>query len=65
MTLEVAVEAVDVAIPVSGRDGGPRGLPGRLALPGASPLGLVIFAHGSGSSRMSPRNAAVAAVLHE
>jgi putative phosphoribosyl transferase len=65
MTLELAVEAVDVAIPVSGGDGGPRGLPGRLALPGANPLGLVIFAHGSGSSRKSPRNAAVAAVLHE
>jgi putative phosphoribosyl transferase len=65
MTLDTAVEAVDVAIPVSGRDGGPCGLPGRLALPGTSPAGLVIFAHGSGSSRRSPRNAAVAAVLHE
>lgn len=37
---------------------------GRLALPGTltlptSPLGVVAFAHGSGSSRMSPRNMAV------
>lgn len=29
------------------------------------PLGLVVFAHGSGSSRMSPRNRHVAAVLAE
>jgi pimeloyl-ACP methyl ester carboxylesterase len=31
-------------------------LPGRLAIPDAA-VGLVIFAHGSGSSRLSPRNA--------
>ena len=30
-----------------------------------SPRGLVLFAHGSGSSRHSPRNRAVAALLHE
>ncbi|GIW09848.1 MAG: hypothetical protein KatS3mg061_0905 [Dehalococcoidia bacterium] len=30
-----------------------------------SPRGSVIFAHGSGSSRFSPRNRFVAAVLHE
>lgn len=29
------------------------------------PLGLVLFAHGSGSGRHSPRNHRVAAVLHE
>jgi putative phosphoribosyl transferase len=40
----------------------PRGLPGVLRAPG-SPLGLVIFAHGSGSSRFSPRNAFVAQKL--
>jgi dienelactone hydrolase len=35
-----------------------------LSLPSA-PRGLVVFAHGSGSSRHSPRNRAVADVLHE
>ncbi len=39
-----------------------RELPGDLGLPPAA-RGLVIFAHGSGSSRLSPRNRAVAAVL--
>ncbi|GAA4661492.1 dienelactone hydrolase family protein [Streptomyces buecherae] len=39
-------------------------LPGDLTLP-AEPLGVVAFAHGSGSSRHSPRNRAVAATLHE
>ncbi|GAB2536894.1 dienelactone hydrolase family protein [Simplicispira piscis] len=36
---------------------------GLLALPTA-PIGLVLFAHGSGSSRHSPRNNYVAGVLH-
>jgi putative phosphoribosyl transferase len=40
-------------------------LPGVLALPNDSPKGVVVFAHGSGSSRLSPRNAYVATVLHE
>lgn len=39
-------------------------LPGILAIP-EDPRGLVIFAHGSGSSRLSPRNAHAAACLHE
>jgi putative phosphoribosyl transferase len=39
---------IDVAI-------GSRALPGFLTMPEA-PRGLVIFAHGSGSSRLSPRN---------
>jgi putative phosphoribosyl transferase len=39
-------------------------LPGDLAVPPA-PAGLVLFAHGSGSSRTSPRNRLVASVLHE
>jgi len=39
-------------------------LEGVLALP-AQPVGLVLFAHGSGSSRQSPRNSAVAAALRE
>ncbi len=37
-------------------------LPGTLGLP-PSPRGLVIFAHGSGSSRLSPRNLQVARTL--
>jgi pimeloyl-ACP methyl ester carboxylesterase len=46
---------IDVAI-------GPRGLEGILRLP-QEPAGLIIFAHGSGSSRFSPRNAFVAEKL--
>lgn len=41
---------------------GQRGLPGLLASP-TDAAGLVIFAHGSGSSRLSPRNAYAAEVL--
>lgn len=37
-------------------------LPGILAVP-THATGLVIFAHGSGSSRLSPRNTYVARVL--
>ncbi len=40
-----------------------RELAGRLVVP-PMPLGVVIFAHGSGSSRLSPRNLAVAETLH-
>ncbi len=39
-------------------------LPGMLTLPEAK-VGLVLFAHGSGSSRFSPRNRFVAEVLNE
>jgi putative phosphoribosyl transferase len=42
---------------------GPVRLPGRLTLPEA-PLGAVVFAHGSGSSRHSPRNRFAAAELN-
>ena len=42
----------------------PRGLPGALALPKGA-KGIVIFAHGSGSSRLSPRNQHVARALNE
>jgi pimeloyl-ACP methyl ester carboxylesterase len=42
----------------------PRGLPGLLAIP-ERPLGIVLFAHGSGSSRFSPRNSLVARALNE
>ena len=49
----------DVEVPI-----GPVHLHGRLTIPeGAS--GLVVFAHGSGSSRHSPRNRFVARVLNE
>src|SRR5690606_24587457 len=62
----------------AGRRGSPRGmniadvtidladasLPGDLALPD-DPAGVVLFAHGSGSSRHSPRNRAVAAGLND
>jgi len=42
---------------------GPQQLCGDLTVVPAA-LGLVIFAHGSGSSRLSPRNRQVAGVLH-
>ena len=38
-------------------------LPGELFVP-PDPIGIVLFAHGSGSSRHSPRNVAVARSLH-
>src|SRR3974377_2363715 len=41
----------------------PVGLPGILHVPCAA-CGLVAFAHGSGSSRLSPRNSAVANALN-
>jgi putative phosphoribosyl transferase len=40
-------------------------LQGVLALPDSPPLGLVIFAHGSGSGRLSPRNQHVAEGLRQ
>jgi dienelactone hydrolase len=43
---------------------GAQRLPGTLEAP-AHPRGLVIFAHGSGSGRASPRNRLVAGRLHE
>jgi putative phosphoribosyl transferase len=48
-----------VEIPV-----GFHSLPGDLIIPERS-VGIVAFAHGSGSSRLSPRNQAVATALHE
>jgi len=41
----------------------PLQLPGLLSIPAAA-SGLVVFAHGSGSSRFSPRNMTVAAALN-
>jgi len=43
---------------------GPLGLAGTLSIPDATHA-LVVFAHGSGSSRLSPRNRAVAEALNE
>jgi putative phosphoribosyl transferase len=43
---------------------GGASLAGEIAIPNR-PRGLVIFAHGSGSSRLSPRNRAVAATLQQ
>lgn len=51
------IDTVEVDIP-------PRGLAGMLGL-GEHPQGLVIFAHGSGSGRLSPRNQHVATALRE
>jgi len=57
MTNPRSATSRDVSIP-------PHDLAGTLNLP-KSPIGLVAFAHGSGSSRLSPRNMAVAAALNE
>ena len=56
--LESPVRVLPMRIPC-----GRTTLDGDLRIPAAA-LGLVLFAHGSGSSRHSPRNQAVAAVLH-
>lgn len=64
MTLVNAIESFDVSIPATSAEGAQIRLPGTLCLP-APPTGLVLFAHGSGSSRHSPRNAFVASVLNE
>jgi dienelactone hydrolase len=53
---KVSSQAREVVIP-------PVGLAGTLHVPAAA-AGLVIFAHGSGSSRLSPRNRAVADALN-
>lgn len=53
------IEGSVVLIPVNS-----MALEGELRLPSA-PVGLVVFAHGSGSSRRSPRNRGVAEALHD
>jgi putative phosphoribosyl transferase len=50
---------VEVSIPIGGVE-----LAGRLVVPAAARR-VVVFAHGSGSSRHSPRNRYVAEVLHD
>ena len=52
-------EPLDVTVAFDGVE-----LPGLLSVPSEA-SGLVVFAHGSGSSRLSPRNNAVAARLNE
>lgn len=54
---EVRASSGDISV-------GPRSLAGRLRIP-AQANGLVVFAHGSGSSRNSPRNRYAADRLHE
>jgi putative phosphoribosyl transferase len=49
----------EVTIPVGGVE-----LPGILQVPAAA-QGVVLFAHGSGSNRLSPRNLVVARALHQ
>jgi dienelactone hydrolase len=55
--VDVAMVNEDVTIAFDGIR-----LPGRLCVPDHA-VGIVLFAHGSGSSRLSPRNVAVAKVL--
>lgn len=54
--MATTIEARPVAV-------GRAGLPGELVWTPQAP-GLVIFAHGSGSSRLSPRNRLVAEIMH-
>jgi pimeloyl-ACP methyl ester carboxylesterase len=57
--METGAESMTLQIPV-----GKVRLTGDLEIP-EDPCGLVLFAHGSGSSRRSPRNQAVAEILRE
>ncbi len=52
---------LDAAVEIAA---GPVRLPGQLAIPDQA-AGIVVFAHGSGSSRHSPRNRYVATVLNQ
>ena len=59
------IVATPVEVAVGGRPGRDEVvLPGDLVVP-AAVRGVVVFAHGSGSSRRSPRNAEVAGVLQQ
>jgi len=56
---DVDIGSHPVSIPA-----GSKRLPGNLTVPPEA-AGLVLFAHGSGSSRLSPRNVAVARTLND
>ncbi|HJR98994.1 MAG TPA: dienelactone hydrolase family protein [Actinomycetota bacterium] len=62
MNVEERHLRVEVASAVGGP--GPGAIEGDLRTP-HDPKGIVVFAHGSGSSRMSPRNRMVASVLND
>ncbi|HSN29322.1 MAG TPA: alpha/beta family hydrolase, partial [Kofleriaceae bacterium] len=55
----MTIDTREIGIPIDGIE-----LHGSLAIP-PDPAGLVMFAHGSGSSRHSPRNRRVATFLNE
>jgi len=55
-------DVIEIDVPIPSTAGPLLRLPGRLDVP-ANARGLVIFAHGSGSSRLSPRNQRVASSL--
>jgi len=57
----MGVQVVDRHVEVPSRAGALKGI---LTVP-PNPIGVVIFAHGSGSSRFSPRNSFVARVLQQ
>ena len=59
VTPQITPSHLDVTIPTPEVE-----LPGILSIP-SDPVGVVVFAHGSGSSKRSPRNRAVAEVLNE
>jgi len=64
MTPIQSPQAAEVSIPYRSHRRDPVDIPGRLFLP-SDLRGMVVFAHGSGSSRLSPRNTFVARVLNE
>ncbi|MEV0329657.1 dienelactone hydrolase family protein [Micromonospora echinospora] len=64
------VRTTETAIPVANEPARVTGAPSGAALTAdlivpAEPVGVVLFAHGSGSSRRSPRNVAVAHTLND
>lgn len=64
MSVTGLAAAQETTVRVRSKRGDAIDLPGRITLP-ENAKGLVLFAHGSGSSRQSPRNVFVASVLNE